>query len=790
MAVNAYPERWNGGRQVPAPMNTVTWIPRCDPGWGDGGDWPGPRAWSATEEGPNLAHIVGREWRMLAGCALLCGFLGALYAASAPRLYTSEAKLRIGSYAPIIAGAEIEDVLRQQSMEQTYTQTQIAAISGMTIADRVLSRPELTDVIERYLAKRRSFFDTIGSWSHNARETIPQGYFHTVGEIKSYLKLVSVNPVRETSLVGVSVQTRDPELSSVLANAHSEAFIDELRRVRRSAILENSSFLGQQAEELQTKVAEAERRVALYAEEHKLFAIANEKELLTRKIRTLTEQHARATSERIRLGTLLTEVKANTRAPSTIVDDDSIRNLRTALERAEASYAHLRTRFTADYPAVAQAMAKISSLRATIGSQRAQALVALEAKVKSAEQTEAALGEKIEQEKSLDHETSRKLVAYNTLQRDCDSLKDLHQNILRQLKGMQIAAAGTSTNVIITEPAVAASAPSSPKTGAILILSTVLGAVLGGCIVLVRYLLDSTIADGEELGSLGIGVLGMVPRFQDEGRRRGVHRLSDLIPKRVSLPAWASAGAIGLITGRPDKSISRNTEDEQELFAICQPMGRIAEAFRTIRTSLLLSSAENAPRSILVSSSQKGEGKTTIAANLAIVLAQAGCRTVIIDTDIRNPQLHRRFGIRNRKRGIVDYLAGQADLEDVVQETEVPGLWVIIAGPAAPNPGELLGSRKMAELVEGLSGQFDHLILDAPPILPFADSLMMSRWVEGVVMVARSHVTERSGAREAFERLRSIRAPVIGVVMNAVELNRSQRSAYGDYGRDSYVMGD
>ncbi len=790
MAVNAYPERWSGGRQVQAPMNTVTWVPRSEPGWGDGCDWAGARGWSSTEDGPNLACIVGRDWRILVGCAALAGFLGALYVASAPRLYTSEAKLRIGSYAPVIAGAEIEDLLRQQSMEQTYTQTQIAAISGMTIADRVLSRPELTDEIEKYLAKQRSFFNSIWSWSQSSRETIPHGYFHTVGEIKSYLKLVSVNPVRETSLVGVSVRTRDPELSSVLANAHSEAFIDELRRVRRSAILENSTFLEQQAEELQVKVAEAERQVALYAEEHKLFAIANERELLTRKIRTLTEQHARATSERIRLGTLLTEVKANSRVPSTIVDDDSIRNLRTALERAEASYAHLRSRFTPDYPAVAQAMAKISSLRATIGSQRAQALAALEAKFKSAEQTETSLGDKIEQQKSLDHETSRKLVAYNTLQRDCDSLKDLHQNVLRQLKGMQIAAAGTSTNVIITEPAVATSIPSSPKTGAILILSTVFGAVLGGCIALLRYLLDTTISEGEELGSVGIGLLGVVPRFGDEGRGCGMKRISDLISRKVGLSASPTSGVMALITRGSDKSISKNASEERELFVIGQPMGGIAEAFRTIRTSLLLSSAENAPRSVLITSAQKGEGKTTIAANLAIVLAQAGYRTVIIDTDIRNPQLHRLFQIPNREKGIVDYLVGQAALGDVVRETEVPGLSVIVAGPAAPNPGELLGSRKMAELVEALSDQFDHLILDAPPILPFADSLMMSRWVEGVVMVVRSHVTERMGARVAFERLRSIRAPVIGVVMNAVDLDRAQRLAYDDYGYESYVIGD
>jgi capsular exopolysaccharide synthesis family protein len=216
----------------------------------------------------------------------------------------------------------------------------------------------------------------------------------------------------------------------------------------------------------------------------------------------------------------------------------------------------------------------------------------------------------------------------------------------------------------------------------------------------------------------------------------------------------------------------------------------VAEAFRTIRTSLLLASADSPPRTVLVTSPQKGEGKTTIASNLAIVLAQAGQRTVLIDTDIRSPSIDRRFLSHQRNRGLVEYLTGHLALEEVIQETVVPRLWIIPAGTAAPNPAELVGSRKMGELLSLLSRRYDQVILDSPPLLPFSDSLMMSHIVDGVLLVARSEVSEKRAVGEAIERLRSIRAPLLGVVMNGVPTERAKWSEYSSYYGDSSIIGN
>ena len=754
-------------------------------------------AWAGDERNDRenkILETIIRHWKTIGICALVSFSSAALYSMFATRLYTSEATLRIGSYAPLIAGAEIENVLRQQSMEQSYQKTQIASLSGLSIADRVLSNPVLGPKIEAYRGRfsgRNPFFGSKG----DAAGIVPEGFHHTVAQLKEYLKLIKVNPVRDTSLVEVAVETSDPELSSAVANIHSEAFVEELRVLRHTAMTENSRFLAEQAKDLEQKVARAEQRVADYAKENKLFALANEQDLLTRRIKTLTENHARVMGERIRLGALMDQVDAGSGLDSTIIDDESIRTLRTALESAEADYAHLRTRFTAEYPPTAQALARVISLRRTITQQRGQAISGLRAKYASSLKAEASLGEQIERQKSLDHETSRRLVEYNTLQREYDSVKDLHQSVLRQLKEMQIAAAGTSSNVMITERAVAATEPSSPRVGALLILGIIIGAGIGATIAILRQLLDRTLHGIDEIPAhFGVVSFGSVPQFEWSGNQGQLHALFAACMGRVrQLGEYSSFPQLG--RSRVQSAMAHDQTDitqkeSVELITIDQPSGMISEAFRTIRTSLLLASADSPPRAVLVTSPQKGEGKTTVASNLAIVLAQSGQRTVLIDTDIRSPSIDSRFLLHQRNGGLVEYLTGHLALEDVIQETVVPRLWIIPAGRAAPNPAELVGSRKMADLLSLLSRRYDQVILDSPPLLPFSDSLMMSHLVDGVLLVARSEVSEKRAVGEAIERLRSIRAPLLGVVMNGVQTERAKWAAYSSYYGDASVIGN
>lgn len=783
MAVEPYRDYRGVGHEGMVPMDTSRWMlpQELAPQWGAE---PLRTVDPESDENTNILRLLVQSWRLVLGCAAVGSALAAIFVKMATPRYSSEATIRMGWYSPVMVGAEIENLLRQQSMELSYRKTQIAQLGSLTVADLVFADQKLGERIKQYLSAHPPGLAGFLGLSKKYDATPVDTYRTPVEYLSDYLNLVKISPVRETTLVRVRFETTDPELSRTLANAHSEAFINDMRQDQQAAIVENSAFLERQANELQQKVADAERRVAIYARDHKLFALTNEEGLLTRKIQTLSEQHARAMTDRITVGSLLDEVKNDTEGDSTLLDDESIRTLRTSLKAAEADYALLRSRFTPNYPEAAQALARIVSLRKTLAQQRRQSVAALEAKYKSALQTEAQLGEQIEKQKTSDQETSRRLVEYNTLQREYRSLKDLHQSVLRQLKAMQIAGAGTASNVVITDQAVVSTEPSSPKGGVAVILCTALGLVVGAGIAVLRQLCDHTMTSSDEvMAAVRVPALGTVPHFSDSdgaslsggtwiqwARRKGgelIGALSDRgypVSSAHALCAWVTPKGV-------DDTV-------REVMTVGEPSSIEAEAFRTIRTSLLLSSADTPPHTVLVTSSHKGEGKTTVAANLAIVLAQAGHRTVVVDTDVRSPGLRERFAGGRPSIGLVEYLAGQVSLEDVLFETVVPGLWCIATGSAAPNPAELVGSRKMAELVRMLANQFDHVILDAPPVLPVADSLMMSRCVDGVILVTRIHHTEKRAVREAMQRLHGVRAPVLGVVVTGVTLDKTQWSGY------------
>lgn len=783
------------GRQAMVPMDTNRWVPHQEMANGWGSETP----YSAGQERDGSAdalRLIAQSWQLVLGCAAVGFALAIIYIKSATPLYASESTLRMGWYSPVMVGAEIENLLRQQSMETSYRKTQIAQLSSLKVADKVFSTPVIAARIKEYLAAHPPGLAGLLGIKKVYETSLIDSYRTPVAYLNDYLTLVKIIPVRETTLVRVRVETTDPVLSRTVANAHSEAFINDMRESRQASITENTSFLQSQAKELQQKVVDAERRVSAYARDHKLFALTNEEGLLTRKIQTLSEEHARAMTERITVGSLLEEVKAEKGSGSTVLDDESIRTLRTSLKAAEADYALLRTRFTPDYPEAAQALARIVSLRNTLAQQRRQALVALEAKYNSAQQTEEQLGEQIEKQKTFDQETSQRLVEYNTLQREYQSLKDLHQSVLRQLKAMQIAAAGTITNVMITDPAVVSTEPSSPRRGVAVIFCTLLGLIIGGGIAVLRQLCDHTITSSDEVvGSFHIPALGSIPTFiaSDPASRRAIswaQRVGRKMRGLVLMPGGDGKYIPELGSSGSHSSSVEMDNASREVIPVGEPSGAEAEAFRTIRTSLLLSSADSPPHIVLVTSSHKGEGKTTIAANLAIVLAQAGHRTVIVDTDVRSPGLRERFGVVDSPLGLVEYLAGQATLEDVLSDTLVPGLRFIPAGSGAPNPAELVGSRKMAELIRALAEQYDHVILDAPPVLPVADSLMMSRFVDGVILVARIHHTEKRALREAMQRLCRVHAPVLGAVVNGVPFNKTQWSGYAAHERGGYIVSD
>jgi polysaccharide biosynthesis transport protein len=725
------------------------------------------RVGSAPAE-PSLLDYVAlmiKHRRTILAAIAVSLTIGLLYYALAPRKYTATAALEVGGYVPALTDAGMEQALRQQSQDQKYLQTQVAKLSRLSLADYVLTKNGLAARVAAYNREQHGFLKE--AWQR-LRALISTGpaasapapgdhYQHEDAFLRGFLSLVKIEPVFATSLVELVATTADPELSRDIANAYAEGFIEHSRGERHGQVQESVSFLQSQADELGRKVAEAERGLTAYAEKHELLTLSNDETVVVREISALTEKLSESTGRRIRSESMYRNVQQGNIANSTILDDESIREMRVELKRAEAEYQDLEQKVMPAYPPMLQLKARVAALKANVAEQRRQALAALKTEYQSDLEAESALRAQIENLKQTAFKNSRELVRYNILKREYESLKDLHQSLLKQLKETQVSSAGRSTNVLVAEYAVLPGGPSSPRLLLILAISVCAGALLGMTWALVRDLVYGTVDEPEDVpGTLGAGLLGIIPRFGAARSQRLLLRWGEEARRMLPGPKGPA----------PEKKVYK-LGGEDEFITVSVPGAAASEAFRTLRASILLSSADNPPRIILVSSALQGDGKTTVASNLAVTLAQAGHRTVVVDADLRRRKLQQRFHGGVSCRGLSDYLTGQASLEEVSIHSLVKGLVVIAAGSPAPNPAELVSSGKMGEFLRQLRESYEYVLLDSPPVLAVSDAVMLSAIVDGVVFVVRSAGTERKPALRALDRLQQVQARILGVVLNA-----------------------
>jgi capsular exopolysaccharide synthesis family protein len=324
--------------------------------------------------------------------------------------------------------------------------------------------------------------------------------------------------------------------------------------------------------------------------------------------------------------------------------------------------------------------------------------------------------------------------------------------LLKRLKETALTETLPRSNIQVVDPAQPSSIPIKPKKGLNLLLAVLIGLTMGAGLAFFFEYLDNTIKSPEDVERvLAAPLLGIVP---SAGRAR-----------------------------KPPHKI--------ETILLTEPRSSQAEAYRTIRTSVLLSSAERPPKIVLVTSPGPMEGKTTTAANLSIAMAQAGNSTLLIDADLRKPRIHHLFAPADSPDDSVDnlmglgpVLVGEIPLEAAIRQTPISLLSVLTSGPIPPNPAELLGSQRMRELIGGLAKRFDRIIIDSPPLVPVTDATLLATLCDGVVLVVKESQTTKHLAITARTRLAEAKAKLLGVVLNDVNLRKDGYHAYPYYQYD------
>ncbi|HHN66121.1 MAG TPA: polysaccharide biosynthesis tyrosine autokinase [Nitrospirae bacterium] len=568
--------------------------------------------------------------------------------------------------------------------------------------------------------------------------------------VNSLLSRLEVVPIKKSRLVEVSFISHDPRLSQKVANAVAEAYIDFNLESKLNASVEAQKFLQKQIDNMKAKVEESEEALNAYASKNQIIFLDKENSrnsVLIQKLSQLSSALNKATADRIQKEALYREIKESGTENPIILNNALILGLKKQLSNLEADYYNLLNIFKPDYPKMKRLMSQMDAIRAKIKEEKAKLIKSIESDYRAALKRENYLKESFEAYKKKLLEFQNKTVQYQILKREVDANKELYNSLLQRLKEIRVSATKTATNIQILDRAELPKRPFKPNKVRNLLLAIVMGLMGGiGLAFFVEYF-DNTIKDVDEIErKANLPMLGIIP-----------------YNKKYGSPA------------------SRDVKDDVPMIPFKDNPNPVAEAFRSISTFILLSSADKPPKSILITSAGEQEGKTTVSTNTAMALRETLGDGILIDADMRRPKLHRTFGVDNRV-GLSTFLSGNTHLGNgLIKNTDIKGLHVIPSGPIPPNPSELLVSKRMRELIESLSEQYNFIIIDSPPIMGMPDSVYLSSIVDGTVLVVKSGHTQKNVLKETKKILRNINAKVLGVVLNGIRKDDIKYGYYSNY---------
>jgi succinoglycan biosynthesis transport protein ExoP len=570
---------------------------------------------------------------------------------------------------------------------------------------------------------------------------------------------IEVQPIRDTHLVNISVIGFEPRFTAAATNALVSEYVQDGMRRRMDSGGEAREFLANQLSDMRITLERSDQALMEFARQNQIADLSDRVASQQRGLQQLNGRLSEVQRELVRVNawqSLIDQGRISSLEP--VTESAAIRDLDNRLLEARTRLRQLQAQFNDTVPEIREARSNIAGLEEE-RNQRIQRIVdEIQGRRDSLLAEQASLGQAVrEQEESL-LSLNERSVQYNILRREFETSRQLHDGLLQRMKEIGVASGAQENNISVIELARVPGAPFRPNMQRSLLMGLALGLAAGLGLALMLEFLDRTIRTIDDIERLvDRPVLGMIPMVKMRGRD-GVRRRSR--PKVVE---------------KPEQSISH--------YSAIHASSPVSEAFRSLRTSLSFSTAQGMPRVLMITSSMIGEGKTTNAINLATVLAQNGSRVLLIDADLRKPRVHREFN-RPRSPGLTNRIASfesKGEDSSAICPTHVPGLFIMPAGHATPNPAELLNSPRLVKVLESCRRLFDHIVIDAPPILGLADSLILSRLVDGVMLVVKAGETTRENFKISMRRLGQVQAPVLGLVLNAVDLDSPQYAYYAAY---------
>jgi capsular exopolysaccharide synthesis family protein len=691
------------------------------------------------------------------------------------RIYRANALLEIEKENPNIL--TVQELFEMESVSDTYLETEYRVLQSDTLARQVIRQLRL-DLLPEFNPKAKHPVAAGAALDGSPPPPDPADVDVALAQFRERL---TVEPVKLSRLVEVQFESRDPQLAAEVVNSIAAADIEENLRVRWEATQKATDWMTDQLQDVKARLEKSELQLQGYAQSNGLIYLEDQsgatENIVDERLRQLQEELTRAQADRYQKESLYRLVQAgDLDSLPGVADNKLIEDLTEQLTEVERQKAQLETTFTADYPKVRELQNQEDKINTVIVRERQRAADQLSNDYLAAVRREALVQQAFTQQQSNANQVAGRSVQYNILKREVDTNRQLYQGLLERLKEAGVSAGLKASNIRVVDAGVPPRRPARPSLPLNLSLAAVMGLGLGMGAAFLQEHLDNSIKSSEDVERyLDLPALALIPSVESlNGHHSSVYGLPAGAAKSVGN---GHASRLG-VAGNSWHRIAGGSETPAAL----------AEAFRSLRTSVLLSTADRPPRTLLVSSSRPSEGKTTISVNLAISLAQLNKRVLLIDGDLRRPSIRKALELEN-SLGLVSYLTGQQDWRAAVLPTGIGNLDALVCGPVPPNPAELLSSERMRMLLDQAREQYEFVLVDSPPLLNVSDARILARLTEGMILVVKGGETPRELAQRAQGCARDVGANLIGVVLNNLDV-RAGDDYYYRYYRYDYSGSD
>jgi succinoglycan biosynthesis transport protein ExoP len=690
--------------------------------------------------------VVRRRYKLLLAVLAAGVTLSVLYTMRQPKIYAATSTVVVNPQAPRVFGSQSEDVIELGTgsywSNQEYYNTQVDIMTGFPLAR--------STVLKKIGAV--AIYDQLAPAAQNPKLSENQR-IDLAAEILKGMTSAAQN--RESRVMGVTVTSLDPELAKNLANEQVKSYIAATLAKRTRGADKSSKFLTTELDAAERTLGETERLLYEFKDKHDIISVSLEdrQNIVASDIQRYSSALGDARVKRIELGELrkrASGLKGEEVLESPLFalasNAESVESLKASYLTEKQRLLDLEGDFGPRSSRHVQQKKKVDDLYLQLQGESRRALRELEERYQASTGAEVAFGAELTRLKKEALALGPLEVEYNRLLRQQKIDEENYKRLLGRLHSSDQESRNEQINVDEHEMARAAFLV-SPRLRMNVAVALMLSMLCGIALVFLLDYLDRTIKSAEEIEEL-------------------VHSpLLGVIPVVTDVP-----------TGDDPKA-----QKARDLYVFANPTSRAAECCRSIRTNILFSSAGRPMKTITVSSPRPREGKTTTTIYMGTTMAQSGQRVLLIDTDLRRPRLHKSLEV-SKARGLTNLILGDADIDDVIKTTDIPNLFVLPCGPQPPNPAEILMTDRFKEVLKLLESRFDRILLDSPPVLAVTDAVVLSRISDGVMLIAQAGKTQREDISLAARQFRDVDAPILGVIMNDMDISQRRYGYYYYYG--------